>query len=680
MNTARIKKYKDRNSIVLSFDYDKQMIEDIKKINKKWWDSNSKNWELDIHMSTIREVVEYLKKYSFKMEFTKDELSECIKEERNRENKEIEENDFSLSKDYLVHVKRIKDFKLFAVFEYNPTLVEEIRAIDGAKYIKNSKRKGWEINVGLNNIYAIKKYLSKSYVYFNDDGFFDYLDEFIENSKILYRKSNEISSDNSLVIKGLGATLRSFQKSAIEYALLAKKTFIADDMGCGKTIEALATYQASKIKKCLVVCPNSVKYNWLNEANKWIPNKKTVVLELDKNKRLVDTGDINIINYDKLTKFYPLISKLNIRMCIFDESHKLKNKSTGWSKTALELSKNIDYCLLLSGTPILNRPEELINQLNIIDKLKFFGGEWKFKERYCDLKRTLYGWDSTGASNLDELNERLRSICYIRRLKSQVIKELPAKQRTYIPIALESKDRKIYDDAEKDIANWIIHNKNEVKKFFASLKDTKDSEEKKHAKFVFETNKKVQRAETLIKITKLRKIAADGKLKTCISWVEDFMESDKKLVLFCVHKDIINSLHKELKKYGCVIINGEISAKERQKNVDSFQNDPKIRIIICNINAGGVGLTLTAASDVAFLEFPWTIADVVQAEDRSYRLGQNNTVNIYFFFALDTIDLEMIKTLKEKEKVINEVTDGLYVDESSTSIITDSVNKLISKY
>lgn len=682
MREATIQKKENENLyyMVLDFEYDKDIVDDVRKIKNRTFDPNSSTWKVAIMLCNVKDILTFCKKWNFKTNFSRDEILRIVDERRKIEEKEARDNDYTLpaDKDYLVYAKRTGELRLFLVFDYSPVLVDEVKEIGGAKFIKNSKRIGWEVNVDLSNIDKIKAYLSMDHVYCDDPGILEAIGRLVENKKSLAKISSAIEPISNSKISGLAYELRPFQKAGVEYALRAVRTFIADDMGCGKTIEALATFQASGVKKCLVVCPSGVKYNWLAEAEKWIPKRKSVVLEFNKKRDdFVSTGNVNIINYDMLTKMWPLIKELGIEMVIFDESHRLIHSTSQWSKTALEISKTVKYCLLLSGTPIVNRPSDLIHQLNVLDRLSLFGGDWRFKQRYCDLQKTEWGWRYDGATNLDELHNNLRSICYVRRTKDQVLKELPSKQRSYIPIVLQTKDAKTYEKAEKDIANWIISNQAEIRRFFASLKDGEDLS-LKHFEYV--TKAKVAKAEALIKISKLRKIAADGKLNAFIDWVDDFMKTGKKLIIFAVHRDIVDKLCQSFKDYGVLAIHGGIGAAEKQKNVEQFQNDPSIRLIVCNIQSGGVGLTLTAASDVAFVEFGWTPAEMVQAEDRAWRISQVNNVNIWYFFAKDTIDIDMIKTIQLKERIIDAAVDGVFDKELAQSVAQTTISNLLDKH
>lgn len=828
-------------AIVFIFDYDRDMVDHMKSYKDRWFNREDHSWHIRLTLTNIKELISFAKQNDFVLKFTKDDLILVVNKLKEAEEKNTLYSDFTLPEDgdYLVYAKRVKEMRLFLVFNYNSVLVEDVKNIPGAKFISNTRRTGWEIDIDLDNLKSVIDYLDQSYVYCNDKNLKNELQDIFNRQNILSKASKAIDTKKDIVIEGLAHNLRPFQKIAVDYALQAKKLFIADDMGCvsgdtlvtikrsgkvkmmsienlyksfsglqihfmnfdtcyyicnkkgnridysriidviysgikpvykltlkngnsikltedheiltkngyfslgcirtydeicidnfkkidyceiqeieyigeeptydikvespnnnfigngivvhncGKTIEALATFQASNSKKCLIVCPSSVKYNWLNEANKWLPKRKSVILEFNKERTgVLDTGEINILHYNMLSKIWPIISSdFDLDMAIFDESHRLISKKSQWSKTAYEISRNLEYCLLLSGTPILNRPADLVHQLNIIDRLSLFGGEWKFKKQYCGLKKTRFGWEAKGATNTKELNKKLRSSCYIRRMKTQVLTELPEKQRTYIPIELSPSDLKVYKDAQKDIEDWIIHNKEEILKFYTELsrrkrKENKDfvlDKDKADWRFKHETMLKVQKAETLMKISKLRRISAQAKIEQFVDWAEDFLKTDQKLVIFAVHRIVINKIAEKLKKHNVVLIHGDIDSKERQDNVDKFQNDPAVKVIVCNIQAGGVGITLTSSSNVAFVEFGFSIAEHLQAEDRVLRIGQTNNVNIWYFYGKDTIDYDMIEVLQEKEKIISSASDGVYTEGMFENVIKTTIAKLAAR-
>jgi SWI/SNF-related matrix-associated actin-dependent regulator 1 of chromatin subfamily A len=361
--------------------------------------------------------------------------------------------------------------------------------------------------------------------------------------------------------------------------------------------------------------------------------------------RPTEDFDIIVTNYERLKDISTWIMEKNPKAIVFDESHYLKNYKAIRTKAATALAKNIEYRFLLSGTPMLNRPKELISQLTILDTLKDFGGFNGFINRYCDPKRTRYGLDIDGANNLEELKINLRKVCMVRREKTEVLSELPEKQRTYIPINIDN--RAEYNKAVSDLIGYL-------KEKYPKKKDIT----------------KVLQAETLVKINTLRQIVANGKIAEFSEWLDNFLQSQKKLVVFVQHKAILERLEGVLRRLDVkgVSLCGDDSIEARQMAINAFQNDPAIRVIICTLKAGGVGVTLTAASDVAFLETGWTPAELDQAEDRCHRIGQKNAVNCWYFRAHRSVD-DMLFDLIEKKRGIVELDDKEVISEFVKSLL-----------
>ena len=226
----------------------------------------------------------------------------------------------------------------------------------------------------------------------------------------------------------------------------------------------------------------------------------------------------------------------------------------------------------------------------------------------------------------------------LRRKKKDVLKELPAKVWSFIPMELDN--RKEYVQAENNFIKWVHETKG------------KDAAEKARG------------AEVLSSIEALKQLAVKGKLEQAMDWIEDFLQSGKKLVVFATHKFVIQTLVDEFPDIS-VKVDGSVSMKKRQEVVDQFQKDKKIKLFIGNIKAAGVGITLTAASDVAFLELPWTPGELEQASDRVHRIGQNDSVSIYYLLAHETIEDKIATMIDNKRKILDGILDGKETDDES---------------
>lgn len=460
------------------------------------------------------------------------------------------------------------------------------------------------------------------------------------------------ASDKDINIEFGDLKLLPFQSVGVKFVENAGgRALIADEMGLGKTIQALAYLRLHpELRPALIVCPASLKLNWRNEANKWLYSKDNVtvvngnIFENDKT--------VYIINYDILSKYEEQLSKMGFKIVVLDESHYIKshNKNkkgefkTKRVETTVNIAKNIPNCILLTGTPILNRPSELWTQLHIIDPIAY-PKFTTFAFRYTDPKDTGYGWDFSGASNTEELNERLKTTM-VRRTKEQVLKELPDKRRQTIILPLSNKEE--YIKAHYD--------------FIKYLRETAGKD----------AASKAANAEHLVRIEGLKQLSVKGKMYGIIETINNFLESGKKLVVFAHHKVVIEQLMNEFKDIA-VSLTGETEMTARQKAVDDFQNNPKIKLFVGNIQAAGIGITLTAASDVIFVEFPWTPSQLTQAEDRLHRIGQKNAVNVMYMTGENSIDVDIAELLEKKALIINAVIDGKTTQD--LNIIEDLIKK-----
>lgn len=460
------------------------------------------------------------------------------------------------------------------------------------------------------------------------------------NEAVKRRALSDAEREQRLEVEDrLGGTLRPFQRAGVRYALDAERTFICDEMGLGKTIQALAAVEARKAYPTVAVVPASVKENWAREARKWLPDGRRV--EVLEGIEPCDTAaDFIVLNYAILghregPEDFPWVERLlslEPEAVILDESHKVKNRDANRSEAARRLSSAVEMRLLLTGTPVLNRPIEIWHQLQVLGRAREVGGNWKrFVKRYCDGRRGEWGWEVDGASNVDELNERLRATCYVRRQKKDVLEELPDKQRTRVPVELSNREE--YDEARRDLIRWLKENRGK------------------------DEASKASRAEQLARFNYLKQVAARGKLDAAASWIEDFLESGEKLVVFAHHREIQEALYEAFEDRA-VRITGGMAGGRRQAAVDAFQHEDDVRLMVGSLQAAGVGITLTAASNVAFIELGWTPADHDQAEDRVHRIGQNEAVNAWYLLAEDTIDDEVWALIERKRHVVDRTTEG----------------------
>jgi SWI/SNF-related matrix-associated actin-dependent regulator of chromatin subfamily A-like protein 1 len=432
----------------------------------------------------------------------------------------------------------------------------------------------------------------------------------------------------------LGGELHPFQRAGVRYALERRRTFIADEQGLGKTIQALAALELDGAFPAVVVCPASMKLTWERESRRWLPDRSVTVLEGRSGESWTEEAEraeIVVLNYDILEPHSQRLAARGPMALVLDESHYVKNPAARRTKTAIALARRLPDDALrlgLTGTPILNRPEELISQLRAIGRLEDFGSGARLSRRF----RT--------AGSDDRLHWNLRAHCYVRRTKQQVLTQLPAKRHDTVPVALTNEEE--YRLAEQDVVAWL-----------QSLPlDLRTMDAKVAAAL---------RAEQLVRLNSLRQIAVRGKLPSGLAWVEDFLASGEPLVVFAEH---IATQQAVLERFpDSAHILGSDSAASRQRAVDAFQREDGPQLIVCSLRAASQGITLTRASNVAFLELDWTPARHDQAEDRLHRIGQESAVTAYYLLAPKTIDETMAELLERKRALIDAVTDGQVRDE-----------------
>lgn len=454
-----------------------------------------------------------------------------------------------------------------------------------------------------------------------------------------------------------------YQLLGVRYALDHKRCIFGDQPGLGKTLQAICTVvkghkEAQRYGDTfpvLVICPAALKINWQREFKKFA-GMDSIILD-DRNKSTwhlfheKNMCHVFITNYESLKKFF--VVKIDdsarftqrsiqydprkeiFKAVIIDESHKCKTNKTQQSKFVEGICKGKRWVFELTGTPVVNNNADLIQQLKIMGRLNDFGGYRKFVDRYCD---GVYQ-----SSNIKELNHRLWQTCFFRREKQKVLTELPDKTRQYMQCDISN--TKEYQDAEKDLVNY--------------LREYKSTSE--------EDIQRKMKASIMVKMGILKQISARGKIKAVAEFVHDIIDGGEKLILFAYLKEVVSALKKEFPK--AVTVTGDDSIEQKQAAVDAFQTRKDVRLIILNYKSGGTGLTLTASSRVAFIEFPWTYSDCEQAEDRAHRNGQKNNVNCYYFLGNGTIDEYMYKIIQTKKSIADGVT-------GTTTNITEQVTQM----
>jgi SWI/SNF-related matrix-associated actin-dependent regulator of chromatin subfamily A-like protein 1 len=446
-----------------------------------------------------------------------------------------------------------------------------------------------------------------------------------------------MAEDAELDLPALRGELRPFQRAGVRYALTQRRTFLADEQGLGKTVQALAAMEYDEAFPAVVVCPASMKLTWQREVRHWLPHRTTAVLSgrsaVGWERAGAGSADIVILNYEIVDGHLERLRDLEPRAGVFDESHYCKEPRAKRTKACIALARGVHkegLRLALTGTPVLNRPKELVSQLRLIGRLKDFDSGAGMARRF------------KGRDALERLHWHLRSHCYVRRLKADVLPQLPPKEQVTIPVELENETE--YRLAERDLVAWLR----------SQPLDLHDYEARVAA---------AMRNERLVRLNRLRQLAGRGKLTAAFSWVHDFLESGEPLVVFADHVEVQKAL---LERFpGAVHVLGDDNAVARDAAVQEFQRPGGPQLIVCSLRAAGQGITLTRASNVAFMELDWTPARLAQAEDRCHRIGQDDSVTAWYLLAPNTIDEAMADVLAWKRGVIGAVTDGRYVEGES---------------
>lgn len=445
------------------------------------------------------------------------------------------------------------------------------------------------------------------------------------------------STSNIEVPSPTGLKYLPFQKAGIDFINQQKNVLVADEMGLGKTIQAIGYINLnSDVKTVLVICPASLKINWKQELEKWLVRPfKIDILNGE------GIADITITNYESVKKYFDILKSQTWDLLILDESHYIKNYKAQRTKYITgfygkgeqkEWIKGVkDYAkqkILLTGTPVLNRPMELFTQLKVLGN-ELGKNVRGFMSRYVETDR----WGGVvGSRNLEELQLKLRTSCMIRREKKDVLLELPDKLRQVITLPkdiLSNSDRKEMDIIIQYLSeSWDI----------ATGKLTS-------SRIPFE------------EIAEIRYFLSIKKIPYVLEHLENVLENEDKIVVFAHHHDVVNAIYDRFKDIS-VVATGNETLKERDEAVNRFQNDPNVKLFIGSIQAMGVGVTLTASSTVIFAEVEWRPGDLFQAEDRLHRIGQKSTVLVQYLVINDSIDSYMINKILSKIEIIESVVDS----------------------
>lgn len=490
-------------------------------------------------------------------------------------------------------------------------------------------------------------------------------------------------------IPGLRGQLRPYQYSCVEYSVRNNRVIIADAPGLGKGLESLSTMMMKEGSlPCVITCKAKLKYTLRDEVWKWFPGSTAMVLNGTEVFPFPDV-DFIILNYDIAHAWYETLIQRGFKSLIVDESHYIKNgkrslhcphcgrdmrgefikkcpkckaqdvhakrsykvrRTNAVMQLALSLPEDAPI-LLLTGTPLDARPREMIRQLECIDRLSIFGGESKFKYRYC-------GTDGKGATNSLELHRKLRENCYVRRRIEDVFKDLPPEQ--YIPRFVEVPDEamKRYREVERDVVEYFAQRAADEARAKGS-----NAEWAAYCK-----REQLERVKDMVQLSGLRSVLSEIKREPVVEWIKDFdaeTDGEEKLVIFGEHINLVDYIYEQFSHEAANFR----ASRNNQDDAVRFQTDPTIRKWIANLQASKEGFTLTAASYVIFTELPWSPTWLTQGLGRCRgRANDPHHAIGYPLLVKDTVDEEMWAMLDEKRAVVNAVTDGIEVPEGQITV------------
>ncbi|ELC8427987.1 DEAD/DEAH box helicase [Clostridium perfringens] len=536
-------------------------------------------------------------------------------------------------------------------------------------------------DLGLENIKDNEVYIDKSKVLYIQEKLKDRTLSFIKGGNVLQEIVGKLLNKEfkrKLVPKALNAELRPYQKEGFkwinEITDLGFGGILADDMGLGKTLQIIAFLLSQKKSKSIVVVPTSVIYNWMDEFEKFAPSIRIGLVHGSKSKRdkvlrdfkrglgikieeenlkekSYEKYDVLLTTYGTLKNDEKAYENLSFDYCIIDEAQNIKNPT---AQATLSVKNIKSRCnIALTGTPIENNLMELWSIFDFVMPGYLFTKE-RFRERFI-----------LDESNLSELKSLITPFI-LRRLKEDVLSELPEKLEKKYLVEMKGKQKQLYSFYVKAIKNQLNENK-------SSEKSGRD----KINLFAY--------------LTKLREICLDpslvvpdytgesSKLTVVKEIVKDASESGKKILLFSQFTSVLKKIEEDFKKeeISYLYLDGGTSAKDRVERVKKFNEDSNIKVFLISLKAGGVGLNLTSASMVIHFDPWWNPAVEDQATDRAHRFGQENKVEVIKLVAKDTIEEKIVLMQEDKRELIKSLMDGKTMDGKVLKRLTEEeISKL----
>jgi SWI/SNF-related matrix-associated actin-dependent regulator 1 of chromatin subfamily A len=443
-----------------------------------------------------------------------------------------------------------------------------------------------------------------------------------EEAALQFREqSGRVSSDLEVPTPE-GLVYFPFQRAGVEFLASRSAALLADEMGTGKTIQIAGLLNLLRPRKVLIVVSASMKIIWALELRKWLVDTQIPIMILKGQTKPLDLphDGIWIVNYELLGRFRPEIVSEPLDLMVLDEAHYIKTRTSARTKLAHLFSRCAKRKILLTGTPLLARPAELWSLLHFLAPADW-PNFYRFAHRYCAPVRTEWGTDYSGASNLEELNARLRSRLMMRRLKADVLAQLPPLTRALVPLSISG------NQALNEAVESAGYDPFNLPPGLSGSDIPFDC------------------------IARIRHELGQLKVKPAIEFIREQTEGyESKLVIFAHHRIVLTQIAAALP--GAVLVTGETPLADRTAAIERFSNDPSTRFFVASIHAMGVGVTLSAASQAIFVEQDWTPGILRQAEDRLHRIGQQQSVLIQYLVVPDSIDVNIMRTVIAKMEVI----------------------------
>lgn len=513
--------------------------------------------------------------------------------------------------------------KVKVTFDYDPDLVEICRSIPGRKYSKE-ERANYFPKTSVREVIESFPLATVSLEVRQLD------EELLKYSQTINLVDTSIIDELPMANK-----LRQYQREDIVFMYEHPFMLNALEMGLGKTLEAIAVVLLSKAKKVLVVCPNTVKTVWADEIEKW-SDYPYLIIEGDKKQRLrlwEKDSVFYIVNYESARLHVPEMEEIDWDIVIVDEAHRIKNRQAKQTKAvkSIEARRKI----LLSGTPIMNRAEEIWSLLNYLNPVEY-ANYWKFQKRYC----IMGGFESkevVGYKNSVELKEKIHEVM-IRRRKDEVLKELPPRIYQNLFVDLDAKQRKLYDKAEEEIILEL------------------EKEEGKTGKLRIwnALSRMIRLKQIAISPRLVGDIGPSAKFNELSNLLEEIITDGHKVIVYSQFKMATDMLRDMFGKcYNAAYVSGDVDPEDRGKEIKKFQEDDSCKLFIGTIGSCKEGITLTAATYVVFLDKDWVPANNEQAIARAVRIGQNNTVNVISLIGRNTVEEGIERILAKKQQTFD---------------------------